>query len=64
MQKNETGPLFYSTHTQILTQEIKDLNVDSKTVTFPEGKILDSGPRNDFWDLTPKEKTTKTTTNN
>ena len=54
MQKNETGSLSYTIHTQKFAQQIKDLNVGSETV-----ELHDFGLSNDILDLTPKEKNNK-----
>ena len=60
MQKHETGPL---SHTKINSKWIPDLNIRPETIKHLEenigSKLLDMGLGDDFLDLTPKAKATK-----
>ena len=63
MQKNENKPLCYTTHTQVDSKWIKDLNVRPETIILLEenkgGKLLEVSLGDDFLNLIPKAKITK-----
>ena len=62
MQKNETGPLYYSIQ-KISSKWIKDLNVRTKTVKILQENIgsnlLDIGHSSFLLDMSPEAKETK-----
>ena len=66
MQKNDTGPHFYTTQ-KIKSKWIKNLNVRSETIKLLEENIgrslLDIGLGNDFFDKIPKEHARRTKIN-
>ena len=66
MQKNETRPLSYTIHKNLL-KWIKDLYVRPETIKLLEenldGELLDISLGNGFLDLTPKAKVTKSKIN-
>ena len=66
MQKNETEPLSYTIY-KISSKCIKDLNGRPETIKLLEenigSKLLDIGLGDDFFNLAPKAKATKTKIN-
>lgn len=62
MQKNESGPLSYTTPPK-KSKYIKELNTRPKTIKVVEenlnSKLFDIGLGDDFLNLTPKAKATK-----
>ena len=66
MQKNETGPLSYTTH-KINSKWMKDLNVRQETIKILEentgSNLFDLGHSNFLLDKLPKARQTKTNMN-
>lgn len=58
MWKHETEPLSYTTHTNQVKM-VKALNIRPETIKLLEQKLFDGFLHSDFWDLTPKVKSTK-----
>ena len=60
MQKNETGPIYYTIHKNQLKVDFKDLNLRPETIKLlkenVEEELLNISLGNDCLDLTPKAK--------